>query len=97
MFDLYQPHDYIPIVFMPTTIHIPERLLSAVDRRARALGLSRNRLIVRALEREIQEASAWSPGFLDELRRIEPDTRDAIDEMLAAVRARRRSRKPPRL
>ena len=82
---------------MPTTIHIPEHLLSAVDRRARALGLSRNRLIVPALEREIQDPSAWSPGFLDELLRIEPGTRNAADRMLAAIRARRRSGKPPGL
>lgn len=33
---------------MPTTVHIPEALLKSVDRRARALGVSRNRLIVRS-------------------------------------------------
>ncbi|MGH9199830.1 MAG: ribbon-helix-helix protein, CopG family [Vicinamibacterales bacterium] len=33
---------------MPTTVHIPDPLLKSVDRRAKALGISRNRLVVRA-------------------------------------------------
>ena len=31
---------------MPTTVHIPPTLLKSVDHRAKALGVSRNRLIV---------------------------------------------------
>ena len=45
---------------MPTSVHIPKPLLVAVDRRARALKISRNRLIVQALEREVTEGSTWS-------------------------------------
>ena len=37
-------------IFMATTVHIPDQLLKSVDRRAKALGISRNRLVVRALE-----------------------------------------------
>lgn len=39
-----------------------------VDERAASLGVSRNRLIVRALERELSAKESWSPGFLDALR-----------------------------
>jgi hypothetical protein len=80
---------------MPTSIHIPENLLKQADKRAIALGISRNRLIVRALERELQAASDWSPGFFDRLRSIDNDTPKAVDELMSAVRASRRS-KPPR-
>ena len=38
---------------MPTSVHLPKPLLEAVDRRARALQISRNQLVVRALEREV--------------------------------------------
>jgi predicted transcriptional regulator len=80
-----------------TTVHIPDRLLAEVDRRARSLRISRNRLIVRALEREVDDTTSWSPGFLDALRRVEPGTAEAADEMLAVIRRRRRSKPAPRL
>jgi metal-responsive CopG/Arc/MetJ family transcriptional regulator len=79
---------------MPTTVHIPTALLKSVDRRARALGVSRNRLIVRALEQAISERSHWSPEFLARLRDVDRDTRAAVDEMLSAVKQARRSKDP---
>jgi predicted transcriptional regulator len=82
---------------MPTTVHVPDRLLAAVGRRARAMGISRNRFIVQALEREIHNPSAWSDGFLDDLRRVEPGLGDAVDEMVDAIRAHRRSKQPQAL
>jgi len=39
--------DVFENTFMPTTVHIPGRLLAAVDRRAKALKVSRNRLRAR--------------------------------------------------
>jgi hypothetical protein len=36
------------ILFVPTTIHIPDVLLERVDTRAKTLGISRNRLILEA-------------------------------------------------
>ena len=77
---------------MATTVHIPAALLKAVDRRARALGLSRNRLIVRALERAVTDRSAWAPEFLDQLRRVDRETEQAVDDLLAEVSRTRRSR-----
>jgi len=79
---------------MPTSVHIPKALLSAVDRRARRLKISRNRFIVRALERELVQASDWSPDFFDRLAEIGPADSEAVDEMLSAIRSNR-TRKAP--
>lgn len=79
---------------MATTVHIPGPLLGEVDRRAKALRVSRNRLIVRALERELREPSGWSPEFFDRLRDVNAGTAGAVDEMMTGVRAARRSKKP---
>jgi metal-responsive CopG/Arc/MetJ family transcriptional regulator len=80
---------------MATTVHIPSTLLASVDRRAKALGVSRNRLIVRALERAVNEPSGWSPEFLEKLRSVDRDTADAVDNLVAAVHAGRRSKRAP--
>jgi hypothetical protein len=78
---------------MPTTVHIPDALLKSVDRRAKALGVSRNRLIVRALEQAIGERPTWSPEFLEQLGRVDDDdTVAAVDELLESVRQARRSK-----
>ncbi|MDX2053238.1 MAG: hypothetical protein SFV15_12645 [Polyangiaceae bacterium] len=82
---------------MPTSVHIPKHLLLAADRRARALNISRNRLIVRALEREVVEGTEWSPGFLERLSTVEPEVEEAAAEMLEQIHAHRRSKKPVRL
>ena len=79
---------------MATTVHIPAALLDDVDRRARALRVSRNRLIVRALAREVHSPSGWSPEFFDRLRDVDADTAGAADQLLAAVRRGRRSKTP---
>ena len=84
-------------IVMATSVHIPKPLLEAVDRRAHALQISRNRLIVKALERELSEDSGWSAGFFEELGAANAATAQAVDEMLDAVRARRRSKEPRRL
>jgi hypothetical protein len=80
---------------MPTTVHIPVALLKSVDRRAKALGMSRNRLIIRALERAVTERADWEPEFLERLRDVDDDTVGAVDDLLQAVKQARRS-KPAR-
>ena len=80
---------------MATSVHIPKTLLEAVDRKARSLKISRNRLIVRALERELTAGSDWSPGFFEQLNAVGPETSKAVDELLNTVRKARTS-KPPR-
>jgi len=81
-------------IFMPTTVHIPGALLKSVDRRARALGISRNRLIVRALEQAVSERSGWTPEFLERLRHVDRETSAGVDKLLAAVKRARRSKEP---
>jgi len=73
---------------MATSVHIPKPLLIAVDRRARALRISRNRLIVQALQREL------TAGFFERLASPEPAVQVAADEMLRAIQGQRRSKKP---
>jgi metal-responsive CopG/Arc/MetJ family transcriptional regulator len=82
---------------MPTTVHIPAALLKSVDRRAKALGLSRNRLIIRALERAVSDRSGWAPEFLDKLRSVDQETKTAVDELLADVKQARHSKPPHNL
>lgn len=61
--------EYIPILAgMSTTVHLPPDLLDAVDHRARELGMSRNRYIIRALEQAIDTETRWSSRFREELR-----------------------------
>jgi hypothetical protein len=80
---------------MPTTIHIPVELLKEADKRAKALGISRNKLIVRALEREL-ESSDWSPGFFDRFKPLDPETARLFKQTMSVVRKTRRSKGPPR-
>jgi hypothetical protein len=82
---------------MPTSVHLPRPLLDAVDRKARALRISRNQLVIRALEREVREGSDWSPGFFEQLSEQDPGVSDAVDEMLSDIRRMRRSKAPRRL
>ncbi len=84
-------------ILMATSVHIPKPLLEAVDRRAQAMRISRNRLIVKALERELSEDSGWSAGFFEELGATNAATGQAVDDLLEEVRARRRSKEPRRL
>jgi len=79
---------------MATSVHIPDPLLKKAEQRARELGISRNRLIVRALERELNEGAEWSPGFFEQLLAVDEDGRKAVDEMITAIHQQRRS-KPP--
>ena len=82
---------------MATSVHIPKPLLVAADRRARALKISRNRLIVRALERELKEASEWSPNFFEQLANARAEVAADVDALSSTIRSNRRSKKPVQL
>ena len=84
-------------IVMPTSVHLPKPLLEAVDRRARALQISRNQLVVRALEREVGGGSDWSPGFLEQLGQVDPELSAGVDELIRDIRSARRSKGPRRL
>ncbi len=79
---------------MATTVHIPPALLKATDRRAKAIGISRNRLIVRAVEQAVHEPSAWAPEFLERLRDVDSETAAAVDNLLKDVKHARQSKRP---
>jgi hypothetical protein len=81
---------------MPTSVHIPRALLDEVDRRARHLGVSRNRFIVRTLEKELAELS-WPSGFFDHFRCTGPKLAPVIDQMQRDIAQRRTSKKAPDL
>jgi len=81
---------------MATSVHIPKPLLQAVDRRARALKMSRNKLIIQALEREVTAGADWPEGFFEKLGATDDELRAAVDEMASAIHANRGSKEPVR-
>ena len=89
--------EYIFDYTMPTSIHIPKPLLAAVDRKARALRVSRNRFIIGALQRELSPGARWSPGFFERLGDVDDESARSVDALLAAVTTARRSKRPVRL
>ena len=84
---------------MTITIHLSDELLDAVDRRAKDLGLTRNRYIVQALERSLRRDTAWTSAFVEELRAAGQDRelQRTLAEMRAAINANRMSKGPPAL
>ena len=84
------------IVFVPTTIHIPDPLLERVDTRAKTLGISRNRLIVEALEEKLGAREVWTPELVRMLASpLASGASAELEKSLASVRRHRSSRKGP--
>ena len=82
---------------MPTSVHIPPNLLKQADKRAKALGISRNKLIIRALERELSPQSGWPEGFFEHFQPLDSETAKLFDASMEVVRKSRRSKGPPDL
>lgn len=81
-------------IFMPTTVHLPKELLKRVDARAKALGISRNRLITEALESSLRVRDQWPPELVNMLEApFEGAAAKQLDRSVAAVRKRRVSRR----
>lgn len=78
---------------MPTSVHIPKPLLTKLERRAKHLRISRNRLIVQAIEKDLAASQEWSSDFFDQLATSSTSQRAAVDEMLQAIHKQRRSKK----
>ena len=81
---------------MPTTIHLPDPVLAAIDESARAQGISRSRYIARALQKTLAAERSWRPEVL---RAFQPgptddEDREAVEEMLSIIAAGR-TRKAP--
>lgn len=79
-------------IVMATSVHLPKTLLDAVDRKARAMRISRNQLVVQALERDLRGGNGWSPGFFDRLSDVHPDTVETVEALRQAVLDSRRSK-----
>lgn len=77
---------------MRTTVRLPQAVLKALDQRARALSISRNELVVRAIERELRDAREWSSGFFERLSRVDTRTARDVDDLERAIRKGRRSK-----
>lgn len=79
-----------------TSIRFPGELVEALDRRAAALGLTRSELIIQAVERALEERSAWSPAFLKAIGASDPELEAAADEMMDVIRRQRTRSERPR-
>jgi predicted transcriptional regulator len=84
---------------MSTTVHLPPDLLESVDHRARELGMSRNRYIIRALEQMVDAETRWSSRFVEELEtaRSDEEGREALEELISVVSSSRTRKGPPEL
>ena len=84
---------------MPTTVQLPGDLLQSIDERAKELGISRNRYIVRALKKAVAEETTWSNEFLRMLESAAHDKEShrEIDDMVEAISAARTRKRPPKL
>lgn len=82
---------------MPSiAVHIPDRLLSEIDRIVREQNISRNRFIIQACESALQNrAGHWPEGFF-ELDLSEEDLgilEEGVSEAEAAILEKRMNRK----
>ncbi len=80
-----------------TTVHIPEALLDRLNKVVEEKGISRNRFIIGACERALEDdAGKWPEDFFSHdygeknLRSLRKDVR----EMEAAILSKRANRKP---
>ncbi len=80
-----------------TSIRLPDDLLEALDKRAAALGVTRSQLIIQAVEQALEDRSAWSPGFLKAIGTPRPELKEAVDEMMEAIREHRSRSEAPEL
>ncbi len=80
-----------------TSVRLPDELIEALDRRAAARGLTRSQLIVEAVERALDDCSAWSPRFLKAISTPHPELSGAVDELVSSIRRRRTGKEAPDL
>ena len=59
--------------------------------------MSRNKLIVEALEREVTAGADWPAGFFDKLATAEAELVSAVTDMSKAITVGRKSKKPMKL
>lgn len=76
---------------MITTIHIPDDLLSSLDRKIKELHISRNKYICMILQKEI--ASTWPEEFVH--KKLAPNKllTESVDELQKIIRTQRVNKK----
>jgi hypothetical protein len=86
-------------MFVPTTtVHLPPKLLRALDALAARTNASRNRLVVEACERLVRSnRGVWPPGFLEGAHLSMRDRKDLAAAGKALERSIRRSRRSRRV
>ncbi len=72
---------------MSTTVHIPQGILTALDNKAKKLHISRNKLIIKACEKEIYRE--WPEEFLKKKLRPNKELKNAVDEMMNIIKSDR--------
>ena len=77
---------------VPTSIQLPRAMLKEIDRRAKALKVSRSCVIVSVLENEFKRRTDWSASFQKLLSNVGSDG-DAFAAELEAVGQTRRSKR----
>ena len=79
---------------MPTTtVHLPPKLLRALDALATRTNASRNRLVIEACERLVHSnRGVWPPGFLEGAHLSPKDRKDLTAAGKALERSVRRAR-----
>lgn len=83
-----------------TSVHLPARLVAALDRIAERRGTSRNRVILQACQDLVDaQPGAWPPGFFDSPYTPDDEAllREAGEELERDVLAARRDRPVPPL
>ena len=82
-----------------SSVHFPREVVARLDKAAKRLRVSRNRLIVRACEQYLEQADAegsWPPDFFEPLPEAERRELEAArNEMEEAINSSRKSRKGP--
>ena len=83
---------------MPTTtVHLPPKLLRALDHLAARTNASRNRLVVEACERLVHaNRGMWPPGFLEAAHLSARDRKELATAGRALERAIKRGRRSKR-
>lgn len=76
-----------------TSVHLPPDVVAELDRLAEERGVSRNRLIVEACRRAVEERVAWPDGFSDHSHLSDDDVEllQSTGELTDAILNARRS------
>jgi predicted transcriptional regulator len=93
----YERITFLAVPRSTTSIRLPDDLIQALDERAAALGVTRSQLIIEAVERALEDRSAWSPAFLKAIGTSRPELEEAVDEMMEAIQNHRSRSEAPEL